>query len=131
MISSVIKVIAFLIIAASLVVTVGVHKPEYAIILSLACGAAVMIFMFDFLVSPISRLRAVFEKSGGVSPYFSVAVKALGISYITGFAADTCRDFGQTALASKAEFAGRCAIFVLCVPPAVSVLEAALKFSGL
>ena len=58
-------------------------------------------------------------------------VKALGIAYISEFAADTCRDFGQSALAAKAEFAGKCAIFILCVPPAISVLEAAFKVAGL
>lgn len=131
MISSVIKVIAIVIITASLTISISVQKPEYAFILSLACGAVAMLFLFDLLVEPIARLKSAFQKFGGVSPYFSVAIKALGISYLAGFAADTCRDFGQTALALKAEFAGRCAIFILCIPLAISIIEAALKFSGL
>ena len=126
---TVIKVAAVLIIAGCLAVSIGTQKPEYAFILSLACGAAVLLFLMDMLFEPIAQVKAVFENSGGVTPYFAVAIKALGISYISGFAADTCRDFGQTALASKAEFAGRCAIFILCVSPAKNVLEAALKFS--
>ena len=131
MIAAVIKVVAVLLIAAALSVTIGAQKPEYAFVLSLACGVAVALFLIDMLFEPVAEIKALFERSGGIAPYFAVALKSLGIAYITGFAADTCRDFGQSALGAKAEFAGRCAIFILCVPLAVNVLKAALKFSGI
>ena len=91
-----------------------------------------MLFLVIGAVTPsVARLKAVFVKMSGAAEFFVIPVKALGLAYITEFIADTCRDFGQGSLAAKAEFAGKCAIFVLCVPAAVSVLEVALKFAGL
>ena len=60
--------------------------------------------------------------------YFSVALKAIGIGYITGFIADACRDGGQASLAGKAELAGKCAVFILVLPLIASILETALGF---
>ncbi|MEE1277947.1 MAG: SpoIIIAC/SpoIIIAD family protein, partial [Acutalibacteraceae bacterium] len=62
--------------------------------------------------------------------YMKTALKALGICYITQFAADVCRDFGQTALASKAELAGKCAIFLLSLPLVTSIVEIAVNMIG-
>lgn len=60
--------------------------------------------------------------------HFYVALKALGICVITGFIADVCRDAGQTALANKAELAGRCAVFILSLPLLSSLLDTAVGF---
>lgn len=125
------KVLAVLLLAASAVLAIGQHKQEYAFLLSLSCGAAVMMLLAGQINPHITYLKSAFEKAGGAASCFTVALKALGLSYLTGFVADTCRDFGQSALAAKAEFAGKCAIFILCVPPAVNLLETALKFAGI
>lgn len=126
-----IKLLAIILITASLALTLGAHRSEYSFMLSLACGAVILLLVFDAVSPYIARLKTVFEKVSGAAQYFAVPVKALGIAYISEFAADTCRDFGQSALAAKAEFAGKCAIFILCVPQAISVLEAAFKVAGL
>ena len=60
--------------------------------------------------------------------YFKVALKALGIGYVTGFAADICRDAGQTSLASITETVGRCGIFLLSLPLVLNVVDLALGF---
>lgn len=121
------KILAVLLITASFVLTVSRHKPEYAFILSLAGGTVVMILILSELFPQINTIRSALDGVPG-SSYFSLALKALGISYLSEFVADTCRDFGQSSLAAKAEFAGKCLIFILCVPPALSVLETALSF---
>lgn len=126
-----IKSLAVLIIAASLAVAIGAKKSEYAFLLSLACSAVVLIMIFGAVSPYIDRLKTVFYKVSSGAEYFVVPLKALGIAYLTDFVADSCRDTGQSALAAKAELAGKCAIFALCVPSAISVLEVALKFAGL
>ena len=131
MTSTLIKVLAVILISAVMVLYIAPQKGETAFMLSLAAGAVVILYLINRILPNIATLEAAFRKAGGISQYFTVSLKALGISYVTSFAADTCRDFGQSALAAKAEFAGKCAIFILCVSPAVNVLEAALKFAGI
>ena len=126
-----IKILSIILITAGFIMAVRVKSGEYAFLLSLACGAVVLFMAFDMVMPYVSRLKAVFTKASGAAPYFIMPLKVLGLAYITDFIADTCRDFGLAGLAAKAEFAGKCAIFILCVPPAISILEVALKFAGL
>ena len=131
MTATLIKVLAVVLISAVMVLYIAPQRGEIAFMLSLAAGATAVLILINWVLPYIDALEAAFKKAGGVSRYFTVSLKALGISYVSSFAADTCRDFGQSALAAKAEFAGKCAIFILCVSPAVNLLEAALKFAGI
>ncbi|MBR5922223.1 MAG: hypothetical protein IKZ59_00350 [Clostridia bacterium] len=131
MTATVAKALAIVLISAVMVLSLTAQKGEFAFLVSLAAGAVVILQLINWVLPYIDTLETAFKKAGGISGYFTVSLKALAISYVTGFAADTCRDFGQSALAAKAEFAGKCAIFILCVSPAVNVLEAALRFAGI
>ncbi len=126
-----IKTLIILIITAGLSLAVGSQKPEYAFLISLSGGVVALLLVLDAVLPAVSQVKAVFMKASGTVSFLLLPLKALGIAYITDFAADTCRDFGQSALASKAELAGKCAIFILCVPSVVSVLQTAFKFAGL
>ena len=126
-----IKALSAVAICACFAVALNTQKPEYSFLLSIACGVAVILAVLDTVLPSVTRIKVLFEKADGATSYFSFALKALGIGYLTGFIADTCRDFGQSSLALKAELAGKCAIFILCVPLVSSILEAALKFAGI
>ena len=43
----------------------------------------------------------------------TIILKVIGISYVVEFAASVCKDSGESAIASKVEFAGKCIILVL------------------
>lgn len=129
--SELIRILGLIAVVSVFSVLLKDYRPEYSMLLILATSVAVLILIFEKLIPVISSLKSTFEKSGLAAEYFSVALKALGISYISGFVADTCRDFGHTALASKAELAGKCAVFILSFPLLVTVLETALGFAGL
>ncbi|MBO4433812.1 MAG: hypothetical protein J5852_09820 [Clostridia bacterium] len=126
----VIKALAILFITAVLVLIINLKAPEYAFLLSVSGGGAVMILVISELLPHINTLRSTVYSIPG-STYFSLALKALGIAYLSEFIADTCRDFGQSSLAAKAELAGKCAIFILCVPPALNILEQALRIADI
>ena len=68
---------------------------------------------------------------GVSSQYFGVALKSLGLGYITEFAADTARDAGQNAMASKIVFSGRVCIFILAFPLIKNLLEMATELVGM
>lgn len=61
---------------------------------------------------------------------FTVALKALSISYLCQFAADLCRDFNQTSIGSKVELAGKCLILILCAPLIVQITKIAAGYIG-
>lgn len=116
------------IIAAVIATLLKGYKGEYAMLVAIAAGAAVLLSVVFDVMSGLLTLRNTVAEYGLDTSYFSVAVKALGICVITGFIADTCRDAGQTSLASKAELAGRCAIFIMSIPLLLSLLKTAYGF---
>ncbi len=123
-----IKILAIIVISAVLAFVLKGNGIEFSFVLVLAAVAITLTMILENIYPQIDKMRQIFQKSGNIASYFTVAVKALGIAYITGFAADVCRDFGQSALASKAELAGKCSIFILCVPLISAVLDAAIGF---
>ena len=111
---------------AFLAVLLKQQKSEYALAVSLAGGAIVLLLVLKNIFVPLLRLRDALTEAGIRADAFGVALKALGIGYITGFIADACRDNGQAALAAKAEFAGKCAVFLLAIPYLLAILDLAV-----
>ncbi len=103
-------------IAVMLSVVIGNYKKEYAVVITVAVGCIILAGVITTLFKPAKEFLSVLKNSGIHISRFSVAVKVLAIGYITQFVADTCRDFGQSAVAAKAELVGRAAIFVITVP---------------
>lgn len=127
-----IKIMAVILISAVLITTIKSKLSEYSFLLLVAVICMVLIISFDNVFGAFSALRTLFAKDGNNSKtYFGVALKALGISYITNFSADLCRDYGLGALAQSAEMVGKITIFVLSIPLMESVLNATLNFAGI
>ncbi len=92
------------------------YKPEFAVISEMA-SATVLIFMLgDEIRDALSVFHMFFEKTGVSEEYIAVLIKVLGISLVTQFASDMCKDAGEGALASKVEFAGKVVITAAAVP---------------
>lgn len=121
------KIPLLCLLAALIIVFLKQYKSEYAMLTALAAGVVVLGLLLGYAAPLLEQLYGLADQTAAAD-YFKTALKALGISYITAFAADSCRDFGQSALAAKAELAGRCAVFLLSLPLLSAVLELALGF---
>lgn len=128
MTGEVFKVLALLLITCAVCLVLKGKNSEYALLTAITAGVIVSLIILKNLASPINAIRESLETYGVNTEYFKVALKAVGIGYVTSFIADSCRDSGQTSLASKAELAGKAAIFVLSVPLIISVLKTAIGF---
>ena len=63
----------------------------------------------------------------GVSgEYTDILIKSLGICMICQFVSDTCRDCGQSSLASKVEFASKTVIIITALPLFGNILNTAM-----
>lgn len=123
-----VKILGFCLITAILCLVLKERKSEYALLISIAGGVLIVAFLLKNIFIPLKLIDQKIESYGIESDYFKIALKALGIGYVTSFIADSCRDCGQANLALKAELAGKCAIFLLSVPLILSVMETALGF---
>lgn len=122
------KILILCLTTAVFAVVLKPKNSEYAFLTTVAAGVMIGILLLKNISEPIKAIGESLSKYGIESDCFKVALKAVGIGYITSFIADACRDCGQSSLALKAELAGKCAIFLLSSPLLVSVLETAVGF---
>ncbi len=111
-----IAVVGVLLCAAMLAVLLRTQRPELAMCLGLAAAAVVAILLVRQIAPLISAMRRMLTMTSLPTEGFGVVLKAAGVCLLTQITADTCRDAGETALAAKAELAGRVLMLMLAVP---------------
>lgn len=125
------KITALIVIVSLVAVMLRAYLPEYSFLIVLATVCSGVLFLMNSVFPQIENLYNLFEKSGNTNIYFKIALKTLGIAYITDFAENVCRDFGLSSLAQTVDFAGKVTIFVLSVPLITVIIQTVTKFIGL
>ena len=92
------------------------YKPEFAVISEAACAVVLIFMLGDEIRDALSVFQMFFENTGISEEYIAVLIKVLGISLVTQFSSDMCKDAGEGALASKVEFVGKVVITAAAVP---------------
>ena len=128
MIGEVFKVLGLCLTVSAICIIIKPQNSEYALFASVAAGFFISLLLFKKICAPLESIKNALDEYGIQSEYFKVALKAVGIGYVTTFIADICRDSGQTSIAQKAIFAGKCAVFLLSVPLIMSILDTAVGF---
>ena len=111
-----IAAVGVLLCAALLSTILRVWRPELALGLSLAAGALVVGLLLKELAPLLTSLRRMMTVGGLSDNALAVVLRAAGVCFVTQWAADTCRDAGQSALAGKAELTGRVLLLLMTVP---------------
>ena len=113
--------IALMAVAASLVLRA--YRPELGLQIAIAAGVLILMLTLDELIALSSFLSETLVRFQIDPGYLKVMLKVIGTAYLAQFAADLCRDAGESAVAGKVELAGRVLILALCLPVLMSILE--------
>ena len=104
------------IIAAAISAVLKRFGGEFGLFVSLAASLLILVTVLS-AVTPLTELIGeLAEAAGAESEYIAVLMKALAVCVITQLAAESCRDSGEGAIASKIEFAGKTAVLLISVP---------------
>ena len=63
--------------------------------------------------------------------YITILFKALGMAFLTHYAAEICRECGESGLASGVETVGKMEILILCIPLMEELLQTADRLLNL
>ena len=123
----ILKVVSVAVIAVFLSIIVRHYRAEYSVFIVL--GAAVVIWMMlsDSLDRALDSMRIMLDGTGIDSGYVSIVFKTLGICILTQIASDLCRDCGESALATKTEFAGKIVILSVAMPMITSIAQISVE----
>ncbi len=98
-------------------------KPEYSILISMAvciCIAIYILSRLETVLGYLGQLEALVQIDG---VYLDTVLKMLGITYVTQFASDVCRDAGYGAAASQIELFARVSILFLSFPVLMALVQ--------
>lgn len=116
MVTDIVKLCGFGLMAVVLCVIVRQLKPESAVFINVAAGVMILLTAVKLLSPSVKAISELADSAGISGDFAEVLLKALAISYITTLSADCARDAGESALGSKLELAGRVSIAVLSLP---------------
>lgn len=102
------------------------NNPEISILLTL-CSCVLILLMIISKITPIiDKIKDLISATGMPIEYTAILLKTLGICFLTQFSADSCRDAGESAMASKVELAGKVFIVVISLPLFEQVAKTAM-----
>lgn len=81
-------------VAMLLAVTLREIKKEYAVLLSLLCAVALMLWAVGTMAPIIEQIEALVDSTELDPQYGEILLKSLGIAVCTQLACDACKDAG-------------------------------------
>lgn len=124
---SIYQIVIFAIIAAILVITIKSERPEIALLISMAAGVTLLIFVISKISTVISVFDQLTSRTNIDMIYLNNILKIIGIAYITEFGAQICKDVGEGNLASKVELAGKIFILIEAIPIILALLNVVIS----
>ncbi len=120
------KMIGFVLICVAMIVLLRQHRPEFGVMLSVGAAGVLLLWVTGNIFPIIEEIIELSNQTGINSESSQILIKSLGICFLTQTAIDTCKDAGESALANKAELAGKVAVLFLGLPLLKKLIETAL-----
>lgn len=105
-------------------------QSQMCIMISLAVSVIIIFYIaakMSGIISQITYLKK-FITVGG--EYIELLVKIIGITYVTQFASDICRDNGYSAIAGQIEVFCKITVAAISMPVVVALFETVTKCIG-
>lgn len=123
-------VMFFGISAAIFAVLLKREKNEYSILIVIAS----VVFLFTFTLSKIQVVAQTIQEVQKYihfeDAYIRILMKIVGISYLTQFSSDICKDCGYQAIANQLQIFGKISVLAVSMPVVLTLLETIHQILG-
>ena len=119
----IVRIAALGIVGALLGILLKGQKKEYELFVTLGVSLCIFYFIIsklELVLAVINRMQEYVELDTG---YIAILVKMIGITYVSEFSANLCRDAGYQAVAGQIEMFGKLSILVISMPVLLVLLE--------
>ena len=111
-----IKIVAISIITVFLSAIVKQKNNEFALIINVCGGVLIFMSVYELFEEVINFFINSGDEIYIDSSLIKLAIKIIGIGYITEFTADIVEDFGNKTIASKVVFGGKVVVCGMTLP---------------
>ena len=123
----IIEIVGLGLIATVISLIIKDQKPQFAFLIILLTGIAILLFLVGKISSVILVLEKLAMQANINMVYLETILKIIGIAYIAEFGAQITKDAGQAAIASKIELAGKILILVMAIPIIGVIIETIIQ----
>lgn len=109
--------------SAAIATVLRQYNKEYGLYISLGATVVIMSVILYSLEPVFSFINELTDVSDINTEYINVLIKSLAICYMTSIASDSCKDCGETAIASRIDFAGKIALLLITIPLFEAILD--------
>ncbi|HOQ16371.1 MAG TPA: stage III sporulation protein AD [Defluviitaleaceae bacterium] len=110
-------------ISVALALMLEKHNPEWSMYIRIVAGILIFFIIIQKLGILLEIAKKMSEKIDMDFVYIGIVFKVLGISYISEFGAQLCKDAGESSIASKIEFAGKVLIITVSSPVMLALID--------
>jgi len=104
------------------------QKPEYEMLVCVCGGLLIMGFAVGKLGGILRNIRQIQSYVGMEESYYQILIKIIGITYLSEFASDICKDTGHAAVGTFVELAGKLSIMAVSMPIILALLDTIQMF---
>lgn len=120
---NIISICALALLTTFVVVFINQYRPEFSALTVTAASAIILSVLAKNAIPLINQYFDIAKNSGIDGGLFTILIKSMGISYLTVFTSDLCKDFGQNSLCSKIEMAGKISVIIIASPMLIKIIE--------
>lgn len=105
-------------------------RPEFAVYLSIATSVLLLILAVGRLEVVVESVKLIQSSISVQTAYIQVLLKIIGITYISEFASDICRDAGYSTIAGQIGVFSKLSILAVSMPIITALLDTIHGFLG-
>ena len=104
------------------------EKPEIALIVGMASGIVIFIYVLSQIRVVIGFAEDLMDMIAVEETYYFQLLKMLGVSYVAEFASALCKDSGHGAIAGMIELFAKLTIVALSIPGVIYLVQTIGEF---
>ena len=89
---------------------------QLKIVLMLVVSSVFLLSSIGFISQIVSAVSSLFNAAKIDDMYIKIIFKCLGVTYLTQFASDYCKDCGESSISSQVMLAGKVSVLVISLP---------------
>ena len=98
-------------------------KPEFAVYLSIATSVLLLILAVGRLEVVVESVKLIQNSISVQTAYIQVLLKIIGITYISEFASDICKDAGYSTIAGQIGVFSKLSILAVSMPIITALMD--------
>ncbi|MCD8323476.1 MAG: stage III sporulation protein AD [Clostridiales bacterium] len=106
-----------------LALMVGQQKREYSLYIILGTALIILSLCVERLAGVMGAITQIQEYAGIDSSMIQILLKMVGITYVSEFAAQICRDAGYGTVGKQIEMFAKLSIMAVSVPVLLALIE--------